>query len=131
MAPFTSEWCSGVGVARHLRGDLARERRADRAGRHDRDRPRGPGRRNLRLADFGLGDRHAEQAQVWAVGDCEVHARSEDLVRIGAYKAGADPDLDRALRARGALRAFVTQESHEHVCFIDCMRRLASLAAEV
>jgi flagellum-specific ATP synthase len=60
-----------------------------------------------------------------------VYARSEDLVRIGAYKAGADPDLDRALRARGALRAFVTQESHEHVCFIDCMRRLASLAAEV
>jgi flagellum-specific ATP synthase len=60
-----------------------------------------------------------------------VYARSEDLVRIGAYKAGADPDLDRALRARGALRAFVTQESHEHVCFIDYMRRLASLAAEV
>jgi flagellum-specific ATP synthase len=60
-----------------------------------------------------------------------VYARSEDLVRIGAYKVGADPDLDRALRARGALRAFVTQESHEHVCFIDCMRRLASLAAEV
>ena len=31
-----------------------------------------------------------------------VYARSEDLVRIGAYKPGADPDLDRALRARGA-----------------------------
>ena len=60
-----------------------------------------------------------------------VYARSEDLVRIGAYKAGADPDLDRALRARGALRAFVTQESHEHVRFVDCVRRLAALAAEV
>ena len=60
-----------------------------------------------------------------------VYARSEDLVRIGAYKPGADPDLDRALRARGALRAFVTQESHEHVRFADCARRLAGLAAEV
>ena len=60
-----------------------------------------------------------------------VYARSEDLVRIGAYKAGADPDLDRALRARGALRAFVTQESHEQVRFADCVRRLAGLAAEV
>jgi flagellum-specific ATP synthase len=60
-----------------------------------------------------------------------VYARSEDLVRIGAYKPGADPDLDRALGARGALRAFVTQDSHEHVCFLDCVRRLASLAAEV
>jgi flagellum-specific ATP synthase len=60
-----------------------------------------------------------------------VYARSEDLVRIGAYKPGADPDLDRALRARGALRAFVTQESHEHARFADCVRRLAALAAEV
>ncbi|MDR3742340.1 MAG: FliI/YscN family ATPase, partial [Terracidiphilus sp.] len=33
-----------------------------------------------------------------------VYARSEDLVRIGAYKPGADPDLDRALEARGAMR---------------------------
>jgi flagellum-specific ATP synthase len=60
-----------------------------------------------------------------------VYARSEDLVRIGAYKPGADPDLDRALRARGAMRAFMTQDSHEHVHFADCVRRLAQLAAEV
>jgi flagellum-specific ATP synthase len=60
-----------------------------------------------------------------------VYARSEDLVRIGAYKAGADPDLDRALRARSAMRAFVTQDAHEQVQFQDCVRRLAALAAEV
>ncbi|MGD0799900.1 MAG: FliI/YscN family ATPase [Terracidiphilus sp.] len=60
-----------------------------------------------------------------------VYARSEDLVRIGAYKPGADPDLDRALRARGAMRSFMTQESREQVRFGDCVRRLAQLAAEV
>ena len=60
-----------------------------------------------------------------------VYARSEDLVRIGAYKPGADPDLDRALQARGAMRAFMTQDSLEHVGFDDCLRRLAALAAEV
>jgi flagellum-specific ATP synthase len=60
-----------------------------------------------------------------------VYARSEDLVRIGAYKPGADPDLDRALRARTAMRAFVTQETHEQVRFADCVRRLAVLAGEV
>jgi len=60
-----------------------------------------------------------------------VYARSEDLVRIGAYKAGADPDLDRALRARGAMRAFVTQDAHEQVRFQDSVRRLAALTAEV
>ncbi len=60
-----------------------------------------------------------------------VYARSEDLVRIGAYKPGADPDLDRALRARDALRAFMTQDAHEQVRFADSLRRLAALAAEV
>ncbi len=60
-----------------------------------------------------------------------VYARSEDLVRIGAYKPGADPELDRALRARGALRAFLTQEAREKVHFADGLRRLAALAEEV
>jgi flagellum-specific ATP synthase len=60
-----------------------------------------------------------------------VYARSEDLVRIGAYKPGADPDLDRALRARGPMRAFMTQGVYEQVNFNDCVRRLAALAAEV
>ncbi len=59
------------------------------------------------------------------------YARSEDLVRIGAYKPGADPDLDRALRARPALRAFLTQDAADHVAFADCLARLAALAAEV
>jgi flagellum-specific ATP synthase len=60
-----------------------------------------------------------------------VYARSEDLVRIGAYKAGADPDLDRALRAREAMRAFMTQDSREQVRFAECVSRLAQLAGEV
>ena len=60
-----------------------------------------------------------------------VYARSEDLVRIGAYKAGSDPELDRALRTRGAMRAFMTQEEHEQLCFADSLRQLATLTGEV
>ena len=60
-----------------------------------------------------------------------VYARSEDLVRIGAYKPGSDPDLDRALRAREPMRAFMTQDAHEQVHFADCLQRLAGLASEV
>jgi flagellum-specific ATP synthase len=60
-----------------------------------------------------------------------VYHRSEYLVRIGAYKPGSDPDLDRALRARGAMRAFMTQDAREQVQFGDCVRRLSQLAAEV
>jgi flagellum-specific ATP synthase len=60
-----------------------------------------------------------------------VYARSEDLVRIGAYKPGSDPELDRALRAREAMRAFMNQDAHEQVRFADCLRRLSSLAEEI
>ena len=60
-----------------------------------------------------------------------VYARSEDLVRIGAYKPGADPDLDRALRARGVMRAFATQKSNEQVRLADSIRILAAVAAEI
>lgn len=60
-----------------------------------------------------------------------VYARSEDLVRIGAYKPGADPELDRAIAARGALRAFLTQRSDERSRLSDSLARLAELAEEI
>ena len=43
------------------------------------------------------------------------HARSEDLVRIGAYKAGTDEELDRALQAMPGMRGFLKQDSSERV----------------
>ena len=60
-----------------------------------------------------------------------VYARSEDLVRIGAYKPGSDPELDQALRARDAMRAFLTQDAHEDAQFADCLKRLGALAGEI
>ena len=42
-----------------------------------------------------------------------VYARAEDLVRIGAYKPGTDPDLDRALRGRAEIRRFLEQGTGE------------------
>ena len=60
-----------------------------------------------------------------------VYARSEDLVRIGAYKPGSDPDLDRAIRARGALRTFMTQDARDEVHFSDALQRLIQLTAEI
>jgi flagellum-specific ATP synthase len=60
-----------------------------------------------------------------------VYARSEDLVRIGAYKAGADPDLDRSMRARPLLRNFLKQDVQEQPRFEHSLGRLAALAAEV
>jgi flagellum-specific ATP synthase len=83
-----------------------------------------------RLMPAVAGAEHREQAALLR-RLMAVYARSEDLVRIGAYKPGADLDLDRALQARGAMRAFLTQDAHEQVHFADCVSRLAALAAEV
>jgi flagellum-specific ATP synthase len=58
-----------------------------------------------------------------------VYARSEDLIRIGAYKAGTDPDLDRALRSRQSLRSYLEQDSREEVTLTASVARLTSLAA--
>jgi flagellum-specific ATP synthase len=60
-----------------------------------------------------------------------VYARSEDLVRIGAYKPGSDAELDRALRAREPMRTFMTQNANEQAGLADSIRRLSGLAAEV
>jgi flagellum-specific ATP synthase len=55
------------------------------------------------------------------------YARSEDLVRIGAYKAGTDEDLDRAMRAMPLLRAFLEQRSDESVTMQESVARLNAL----
>jgi len=60
-----------------------------------------------------------------------VYARSEDVVRIGAYKPGADAELDRALGARETIRGFLMQGAREQVRFADGLQRLATLATEV
>ena len=59
------------------------------------------------------------------------YARSEDLVRIGAYKPGTDPELDRALAARGALRDMLTQDVDESSNLAGSIRRLNQTACEV
>jgi flagellum-specific ATP synthase len=55
------------------------------------------------------------------------HARSEDLIRIGAYKAGTDEELDRAIRAMPGLREFLEQGSHERVTMEQTIARLNAM----
>jgi flagellum-specific ATP synthase len=55
------------------------------------------------------------------------HARSEDLIRIGAYKQGTDKDLDRAVQAMPSLRAFLEQQSDERVTMRESIARLSAM----
>jgi flagellum-specific ATP synthase len=56
------------------------------------------------------------------------YARSEDLVRIGAYKAGSDPELDCALRTREAVRGLLAQDAEENVTYAAAEQGLLRVA---
>ncbi len=52
------------------------------------------------------------------------YARSEDLIRIGAYQKGSDPVLDRAIDIMPNLRAFLTQRPHDVISFSSVVQSL-------
>ena len=56
-----------------------------------------------------------------------VHGRSEDLVRIGAYKSGTDLELDRAMQALPGLEKFLMQGSAEAVTMEQTIARLVAM----
>lgn len=79
-----------------------------------------------RLMPAVVSKEHREQAAV-VRRLLAAHARSEDLVRIGAYKAGADPELDRAMQAMPAIRSFLEQGSEEKVSLEVTLDRLMAM----
>jgi flagellum-specific ATP synthase len=56
------------------------------------------------------------------------YARGEDLVRVGAYRAGADTELDRAIRLRPHIRTLLQQGVIERAAFDDTLSALARIA---
>ncbi len=55
--------------------------------------------------------------------------RSEDLVRIGAYAKGSDPQLDRAMEVLPSLEQFLRQNSAELCSPADTLAQLLALGA--
>ncbi|HEX5284297.1 MAG TPA: FliI/YscN family ATPase [Bryocella sp.] len=56
-----------------------------------------------------------------------VYARSEDLIRIGAYQRGSDATLDRALDGMSAIENYLRQDSAGVSSFDDAVRLLLTL----
>ena len=55
------------------------------------------------------------------------YARSEDLIRIGAYQKGADPTLDRAVEILPQLNAFLHQRPDERVALPNVVKSLLEI----
>jgi flagellum-specific ATP synthase len=54
-----------------------------------------------------------------------LYGEMEELIRIGAYKAGADAEVDEAIRVRPALEAVLSQGRDEQASFADSFAAIA------
>jgi flagellum-specific ATP synthase len=57
-----------------------------------------------------------------------LHERASDLIRIGAYRSGTDPDLDRAIALQPSIRALLTQRTEEQSTPEEALAALLQLA---
>ena len=57
------------------------------------------------------------------------HERVRDLVALGAYRSGSDPEADRALARLPEIEAFLRQGVEERVAFEETVARLQELVA--
>ena len=55
------------------------------------------------------------------------YARSEDLIRIGAYQKGSDPTLDNAVENLPAINAFLRQRPDDLSTYEDAAQRMIAL----
>lgn len=53
-----------------------------------------------------------------------IYQDAEDLVNIGAYVAGSNPEIDEALRLMPRIRAFLSQDLYEKSSFKEIGARL-------
>ena len=51
----------------------------------------------------------------------------EELIRIGAYRAGSDPQIDRAIELNPALEAFLSQDKDESMSLDDAFGALGGI----
>lgn len=54
-----------------------------------------------------------------------VYADAEDLINIGAYKAGSNPEIDEAISKHKAIDEFLIQDTEEKVSFESSVEQLA------
>lgn len=108
-----------------LDGHLVLERRIAERGRY-------PAVNVLRSVSRLMPRCHTpdEQALVAAARRALAHyADMEELIRIGAYVRGADPEIDRAIALNGPLERFLSQAPTERQGFRDSFAELGTILA--
>jgi len=60
-----------------------------------------------------------------------LYQQNEDLIQVGAYEAGTNPDLDHAIRLRPGMEAILRQASDESVPLEQSQKLIMQLVAQV
>jgi flagellum-specific ATP synthase len=56
--------------------------------------------------------------------------RSEDLINIGAYVAGSNAGIDRAIAKIEQINAYLRQDIGENISFEECLHQLDTMINE-
>ncbi|RME64120.1 MAG: FliI/YscN family ATPase, partial [Nitrospirae bacterium] len=59
-----------------------------------------------------------------------IYRKNEDLINIGAYKEGTNPDIDRAIKLMPRLRAYIKQDIGQKADFTDSLHSLMLIFEE-
>jgi len=65
-----------------------------------------------------------------AIRALSVYQSSKDLIDVGAYRAGANPELDAAIRIMPELEMFLAQQPRDTVTRADAIRQLAAVLSK-
>ncbi len=58
-----------------------------------------------------------------------VYKESEDLINIGAYKMGANPKIDKAIKSIDAINDFLKQRTDDHCGMAQCLKQLMQITS--
>ncbi len=74
-----------------------------------------------------IANREHKQAAGKLKNVLATYHEAEDLINIGAYKKGSNPDIDYAMEKIGIANEFLCQETDEKVSFEDSVQKLEEL----
>ncbi|NLL39500.1 MAG: flagellar protein export ATPase FliI [Clostridiales bacterium] len=60
-----------------------------------------------------------------------VYREAEDLINIGAYKQGANPEIDDAIKLYPSIKTFLKQDMNEHFTFQDILKQMEDIVKQL
>jgi flagellum-specific ATP synthase len=108
-----------------LDGHVVLDRRIGEAGRY----PAVDVLKSLSRAAAGILTQDQAASVRQARAHLALHADMADMIRLGAYKPGTDPEVDAAIHVVPRLHAFLTQTRDDHTSLADSFSGLARAMA--